>query len=162
MRLFGQVYNDAVQPEDPYEFIDLLTSTEMASLERNNMLEKLASFYHSQVRAVSKQDKRKADIDAKFDNLLNDFIEKFRNPLWGLDTGIEYKNSIIELLKRMHGPGYKKSNASWRNYKKLEKSFIDSFVESEKKYARDLLDMARVSYQLRDDDNIYLGKIEPI
>ena len=25
VRLFGQVYNDAVQPKDPYEFIDLLT-----------------------------------------------------------------------------------------------------------------------------------------
>ncbi|MBW2432266.1 MAG: PEP/pyruvate-binding domain-containing protein, partial [Deltaproteobacteria bacterium] len=42
IRLFGQVYNDAIQPEDPYEFIDLLTRTEMASLQRNQMLADLA------------------------------------------------------------------------------------------------------------------------
>jgi len=43
VRLFGQVYNDVMQPEDSYEFVDLLTQTEMASLERNRMLEELAN-----------------------------------------------------------------------------------------------------------------------
>ncbi len=42
VRLFGQVYNDVLHPDDPYEFIDLLTHTEMVSLERNKMLEELA------------------------------------------------------------------------------------------------------------------------
>jgi pyruvate,water dikinase len=42
VRMFGQVYNDAVQPDDPYEFIDLLTNTDMASIARNNMLMDLA------------------------------------------------------------------------------------------------------------------------
>ena len=40
--LFGQFYNDAMQPDDPYEFIDLLTNTDMASIERNNMLLEMA------------------------------------------------------------------------------------------------------------------------
>jgi pyruvate,water dikinase len=42
-RLFGQVYNDAVRPSDPYEFMDLLRATDMKSLERNRMLDEMAS-----------------------------------------------------------------------------------------------------------------------
>ena len=43
VRFFGQVYNDALKPEDPYEFMDLLTKTEMASLRRNRMMADLAN-----------------------------------------------------------------------------------------------------------------------
>jgi pyruvate,water dikinase len=160
VRLFGEIYNKQIMPDDPYEFTQLLVATGMKSLERNNLLEKLADYYNSNITAARKQGKTDTVIEAEFDDLLNSFIEKFRNPLWGLDSGSKYKASIIELLKKMGGPCCKKQNTSLQNYKKLEKSFIDSFVLSEKKYARDLLDIARVSYQLRDDDNIYLGRIE--
>jgi pyruvate,water dikinase len=47
VRLFGQVYNDALKPDDPYAFVDLLTETPMESLARNRRLEALAA----QVRA---------------------------------------------------------------------------------------------------------------
>ncbi|RPJ76687.1 MAG: hypothetical protein EHM15_01570, partial [Desulfobacteraceae bacterium] len=43
IRLFGQIYNDALRPADPYEFVDLLTRTDMASLARNRMLAELAA-----------------------------------------------------------------------------------------------------------------------
>jgi rifampicin phosphotransferase len=43
IRLFGQVYNDTVKPHNPYEFIDLLAQTSMASTERNRHMEHLAS-----------------------------------------------------------------------------------------------------------------------
>ena len=42
IRLFGQVHNDRLKPDDPYEFVSLLTQTDMASLERNRLLEALA------------------------------------------------------------------------------------------------------------------------
>ena len=42
IRLFGQVYNDALKPEDPYAFLDLLVNTDMAGLERNRLLADLA------------------------------------------------------------------------------------------------------------------------
>jgi len=41
-RLFGKVYNETVNPEDPYEFADLLSGTEMLSLERNRKLEEIS------------------------------------------------------------------------------------------------------------------------
>ena len=43
VRLFGQYYNDVVRPQDPYEFVRLLGSTAMESLERNRLLENMAA-----------------------------------------------------------------------------------------------------------------------
>jgi len=92
--------------------------------------------------------------------MLNDFLEKFGNPIWGLDSSKKFKNSIIKLLGQMAKSRRKKPITSSKSYKKLEDRFINSFLPKEKDYALELLDLARVSYKLRDDDNIYLGKIE--
>ena len=42
----------------------------------------------------------------------------------------------------------------------LERKYFNVFPADQQDYAGEILDLARVSYQLRDDDNIYLGKIE--
>jgi pyruvate,water dikinase len=42
----------------------------------------------------------------------------------------------------------------------LKEKFLSRFRGEKKKEAEELLDLARTSYQLRDDDNIYLGRIE--
>jgi pyruvate,water dikinase len=47
-----------------------------------------------------------------------------------------------------------------KNTDHLQAQFIESFSEAEQPFARDLLGLAKKSYQLRDDDNIYLGRIE--
>jgi pyruvate,water dikinase len=160
VRFFGEVYNRQLQPEDPYEFTQLLLSTDMKSLERNRMLEKLAKMLVSKKIIAKNQKKSLKDIDLKFEKMLNEFLKKFGNPIWGLDSSEEYKNSIIKLLRQIAKSGRKKPIASSSNYKKLEYRFIDSFSPKQKDYALELLDLAKVSYQLRDDDNIYLGKIE--
>jgi len=41
MRLFGQLYNDLMKPDDPYEFMELLGAAQLESLQRNKMLEDL-------------------------------------------------------------------------------------------------------------------------
>ena len=160
VRFFGEIYNKQLKPEDPYEFTQLLVSTDMKSLERNRMLEELAKMLVSKKIIAKNQNKSLKDIEAKFDKKLNEFLKIFGNPMWGLDSGKEYKDSIIKLLRQMAKSEHKKPITSPKNYKKLEDRFINSFLPKEKDYALELLDLARVSYQLRDDDNIYLGKIE--
>ena len=160
VRFFGEIYNKQLKPEDPYEFTQLLVSTDMKSLERNRMLEELAKMLVSKKVIAKNQNKSLKDIDVKFDKMLEEFLKKFGNPIWGLNSGKEYKNSIIKLLRQIAKSEHKKPIASPKNYKKLEDRFINSFLPKEKDYALELLDLARVSYQLRDDDNIYLGKIE--
>jgi len=41
----------------------------------------------------------------------------------------------------------------------LEEYYLSFFPDDRQPFARELLDLARASYRLRDDDNIYLGRI---
>ena len=38
MRLFGQVYNDTLRPQDPFSFVELLRPLRLESLDRNRLL----------------------------------------------------------------------------------------------------------------------------
>jgi len=42
----------------------------------------------------------------------------------------------------------------------IQNRFLSRFTGEESGYAQELLDLGRFSYRLRDEDNIYLGKIE--
>ena len=165
VRLFGQVYNDAVQPDDPYEFIDLLTNTDMASIARNNMLMELAGIIRSDQRLAEKlRQGDDADLDANFRSKIDEFIEKFgdlscsvtggKNCVLG--TGPLYR-LLLEMAEHPTPTGdVRKKDTTTR----LQKTYLDSFDGDQKGQAEELLALARSSYQLRDDDNIYLGRIE--
>jgi pyruvate,water dikinase len=43
IRLFGEFYNDTLQPQDPFEFLELLRGGELRALERNRRMAALAS-----------------------------------------------------------------------------------------------------------------------
>ncbi|MBM3147923.1 MAG: hypothetical protein FJ000_08550, partial [Actinobacteria bacterium] len=43
---------------------------------------------------------------------------------------------------------------------KSEERFLARVDESEREHAREVLDLARASRRLRDDDNVYVGRIE--
>jgi len=165
VRLFGQVYNDAVRPDDPYEFMDLLTHTQMASIERNKMLMDLAAIIRRDGQLAEKlKQGNPTGLDATFTALINEFIEKFGDlscAVTGgkdcvLGTGPLYR-LLLEMSK--YPPqtgGSKKENQMKQSIQK----YLDHFEEEQKTWAMEVLDLARNSYQLRDDDNIYLGRIE--
>jgi phosphoenolpyruvate synthase/pyruvate phosphate dikinase len=165
VRLFGQVYNDAVQPKDPYEFIDLLTNTDMASLARNNMLFELAAAIRQdkQLRQKLKQG-NDTDIDPDFMATVEAFIEKFGDLSCAVTGGKECVLGTAPLFRLLlelaeHPPpsgGRRKRDLVDR----LQENFLNRFEDKKKARARELLDLARSSYRLRDDDNIYLGRIE--
>ena len=165
VRLFGQVYNDAIKPDDSYEFIDLLTNTAMASLERNNMLMELAAeVRENQQLAEHLRKGDQAGLDPDFLNRIDVFIEKFGDLSCAVTGGKQCvlgTGPLFKLLLEMaeHPPetgGTRKTEKANR----LQERFLDAFEGDEQQQARELLELARVSYQLRDDDNIYLGRIE--
>ena len=49
-RLFGQVYNNRMHPQDPFEFISLLTSENMMSVKRNELLRRTADRMRPRLR----------------------------------------------------------------------------------------------------------------
>ncbi len=159
-RLFGELYNRQLQPEDPYEFTQALLGTGMKSMERNRMLEKLAHLYPLLHAGNKTNDENAAGQAKEFERQLDAFLEKYENPAWGLGSSAKEKESLRTLLKEMRLSGCKQPNARRQNNRRLQKQFIDSFPEAERSFAEELIDLARASYRLRDDDNIYLGKIE--
>jgi len=163
--LFGQVYNDALNPDDPYEFIDLLTNTGMASIQRNNMLMDLAGIIRSDQQLAEKlKQGDDSDLDAGFLSLVHEFIEKFGDLSCAVTGG---KNCVLGtgplyrlLLEMANHPAQTGGRDKKDRINRLHRNYLNSFEDDQKEWAEELLELARSSYQLRDDDNIYLGRIE--
>jgi pyruvate,water dikinase len=96
--------------------------------------------------------------------MIDEFIEKFGDLSCAVTGG---KNCVLGtgplyrlLLEMAEHPvqtgGQRKSD----RIDQLQQKYINSFEDDQQNWAQELLDLARSSYQLRDDDNIYLGRIE--
>jgi pyruvate,water dikinase len=66
-------------------------------------------------------------------------------------------NMILELARRKLPTDRQRGKTPAAD---LERRFMAAFAPADESYARQLLDLARSSYRLRDDDNIHLGRIE--
>jgi pyruvate,water dikinase len=165
IRLFGQYYNDAMQPDDPYEFMSLLTQTKMVSLERNQLMEKLASMVREDRQLFERLKAGKPlDLDSEFGENVKQFIEKYGDLSCAVTGGTECATDTRPLFKLLLEMAVNPSSLASRKKPKdalvFQKRFLERFQGSKRKEAEELLDLARSSYRLRDDDNIYLGKIE--
>jgi len=163
MRLFGQVYNDTVRPTDPYEFMDLLGTTKLASLERNRKLEEMASMMRSNPPLADTLRKGVWDSDTPFVRALDTFTETFGDLSCSLKGGaacVRGKETMVKLLLEMvdHPPA--KEKVQPKEGETLTGKFLSHFEEDQREFANELLDLGRASYRMRDDDNIYLGRIE--
>ncbi len=159
-RLFGQVYNDTVCPADPYEFMDLLGATRMLSLERNRMLEELAARIRrdTQMRQALESGAF-SRVDPAFTEALEALHARFGDPSWKGSGGSASRGILGVLLEMAARPAAKGPRRS-KDLEKIQQDFLSHFEGSERRRAAGLLDLARASYRLRDDDNIHLGRIE--
>ena len=165
IRLFGQYYNDAVRPDDPYEFIDLLSDTQMVSLKRNQMLEELAAIIRNDtILSERLRGSGRFDETSLFSRKVERFIREYGDLSCAVTGGtqcLQEKELLINILLEMatHPPPPAVHRRS-QHTGKLKEAFLRRFGEGQRAQAADVLDLARASYQLRDDDNIYLGRIE--
>lgn len=165
VRLFGQVYNDTMQPDDPYEFVELLARTKMLSIERNRMLTELADTVRSRSDVAELlKNGQYASLPQTFLASWNAFIEKFGDLSCGVSGATQCDQEMTALasivLEMAAHPATELPAAKKRPVEDLHRVFIESFPDAERQQAANLLDLARASYQLRDDDNIHLGRIE--
>jgi rifampicin phosphotransferase len=79
-------------------------------------------------------------------------------PVTGSRECSQGADALIRLVIEMasHPPAI----AEHKNINALQNQFLASFEGKQKEDALELLELARSSYRLRDDDNIYLGRIE--
>jgi pyruvate,water dikinase len=159
-RLFGQVYNDAMRPADPYEFMDLLKATNMASLERNRMLEDMASMIREHPQLAEALRNGKTNADEKFDKALDTFVNTFGDLFSGLAESKGQHIAIARLLLEMAGQPPAQRPFRPKDIDSLMRNFLSRFEGEQRAEAAELLELARTSYQLRDDDNIHLGRIK--
>lgn len=160
-RLFGQVYNDAIRPEDPYEFMDLLVSTEMVSLDRNQRLEEMAEWVRENPQLKGNlKNAELTDISEVFSKKLDAFINKFGDLACGTSQCLQGREPVIQIILEMAARPAKQKKKRIKDTESLKENFLARFKGEKKKEAEELLDLARTSYKLRDDDNIYLGRIE--
>jgi phosphohistidine swiveling domain-containing protein len=159
-RLFGQIYNDAVHPSDPHEFMGLLAATEMESLKRNRLLEELAR----EVREASEL--RKLLETADFVNVAPSFLKQLDYFVTNYGRLIcpdpslnRCRVHLCGILRRM-ATAARTRVRSQSGINALTEAFLSKFNGKKREEAAEMLDLARASYRLRDDDNIYLGRIE--
>jgi len=161
IRLFGQVYNDAVSPSDPYEFMDLLGATEMVSLERNRRLENMAAMIREDSNlSHSLSNLSYPQPDHPFSVALEEFIDKFGDLSCSEELCTQGGDAIVRLLLEMASRAAAKERFRPGDIEALVHGFLSRFEGEKRGNMEELLDLGRASYRLRDDDNIYFGMIQ--
>jgi pyruvate,water dikinase len=157
VRLFGQTYNDRLTPSDPYEFVDLLVASGMKSTERNAMLAQLA---HKVKENPSLLHEHAEGRGEGFMRELDEFIERFSGHSCTLTQCTDQRSSLIKLLQEFSEPSEVPKVRAPKDTEQLGQRYLQAFAPDEQPYAQELLELAKKSYRLRDDDNIYLGRLE--
>ncbi|GAX62568.1 phosphoenolpyruvate synthase/pyruvate phosphate dikinase [Candidatus Scalindua japonica] len=159
IRLFGVFYNDTVSPSDPYEFMELLGATEMESTERNQMLEQMALYIRTNSGLA---DKLKNNIydDEQLMKEVHQFIEKYGDISFGTSYCLSNPKSVISLVMELALQSAPKKRLKTGNVEALKNNYLSHFQDEQRTYAVEILDLARASYQMRDNDNVYLSRIK--
>jgi pyruvate,water dikinase len=162
IRLFGQVYNEAVRPRDPFEFVDLLKGADLLSLQRNRMITEMAGMVRQDARLTESLASGTPVSDGPFLATLDQFMDRFGVTAWGAGV-VQDRDRVIRMilsLARLPETGIHDAVAESRRPEDLESAFLEQFTGENRAWAEEMLAVGRESYRLRDDDNIYLGRIE--
>ncbi len=165
MRLFGQVYNDLLTPENPYAFMDLLKGADLESLRRNRMLAQLADMIRDDpALADALETGQMPPADSDFAKTFHGFAQSYEILFSLAGDGQAGRQALFRLLLNMSrqaaASNTAKGSANRKSPKELEAAYMEKFPADRRALAAELLDIGRASYQLRDDDNIHLGRIE--
>ena len=120
----------------------------MLSIDRNAKLLELAGQI-SRCRELTE--------DSEFISALEGFIRQYGGNLCAVKNA---RRAMLNLLSEIaQKPGLHKITPAG-NPEKLKNKYLGAFPEQQRQWACDLLELARASWKLRNDDNIYLGRIE--
>lgn len=174
IRNLGIYYNDLIKPDNPYEFIELLKGEKLLANSRNQNFIKLSNILKesqlkNEIFEILKSDLKGKELIERLKKIVPDevgFIDEF---LLFLDKQLDvtYQNQSIqdhpEILLRNIWELSKKQKTS------VEAPIITSDHYQEKflktagtrvKEAEEVLRIGHLSWKLRDDDNILLGRVE--
>jgi pyruvate,water dikinase len=179
VRQLGIYYNDAVRPADPYEFVDLLGGQQMLASQRNDALRALGRQVQSnnELRAAI-SDLAPQDGQLDIDELMmvpggEAFVQGFRR-LAAEDMDVAYGGerlsslshhllrTVLELAESpvAKQPPTPTAGPEPTSIQALEQRFFDAAGPERSDEAREILEIGRLSWRLRDDDNVLIGRLE--
>lgn len=161
IRLFGQFYNDLMRPEDPYEFIELLTASPLLSVRRNQGLLELARRVRNDAELRRRLEAGQRG-DAGFEDALEEFDRDFGDAAFASQKCFGERGRLIRLLLSMAAAPAIAEPSSAADVDSRSTAFLSSVGEDRQHLAERLLDLGRASYRLRDDDNIHLSRLETL
>jgi hypothetical protein len=179
VRQLGIYYNDAVQPEDPYEFVGLLRGQQMVASRRNQALQALAR----QVRVdQALREALSRAVDQEWQDVLHEvqalpggepFIRTFENwqsefmdVAYGGQRLSDRPDLLLQTILEMAKPPQSAESrveevaAATSTVQALEERFLESVGPERHEEAMEVLAIGRLSWRLRDDDNVLVGRLE--
>ena len=160
-RLFGQIYNDVIEPDDPFEFVLLLTGQDMISTNRNNLFFECASIVKNDAEALNNL--RTGALDKIESPQFRQKVDAIRST-FALDSlNTSGNNNADTLLASVILEYCELEGATPKNHSKLRDDLEQQFIARGSEILpfdpQSLLELGQASYRLRDDDNIYLDRI---
>jgi pyruvate,water dikinase len=158
IRLFGEVYNDRLRPADPFAFLHLLSGDSgLLAVQRNRALAALADMLRDDPGQLAslRRGKDPAPTSAMA-TALADFSNRFGELSWAVGSDRPGVGGMLALLLEMttHPVAGKPPRRPAD-----EATFLAAFGPAEQGYARELLEIGRASYRLRDNDNLAIGQL---
>jgi phosphoenolpyruvate synthase/pyruvate phosphate dikinase len=159
IRLFGMIYNDAVKPEDPYEFLQLLGAAGMLSVRRNRLLMDMAA--RARERPDLLEEVRTGQVtDRELQPIWQAFLRQFGDLACGNSICTLEPEALANLIREMGAKPIQAERFTAQDVESLQEQFLCRFTGPKRADMAEYLDLARASYRLRDDDNLHLGKIK--
>ena len=155
-RLFGRVYNDLIKPRDPHEFVELLRTGRTLSMQRDVILAEMAAMVRRGRPSLLAVRKGGPTGASRFDALRKRLFSQF-----GMISGdLEDHRKLAAFLAKMPFAPRKGNKGGRAAAAGLEKRFLSRFPKKDRRRGLELLNLARSSYAMRDDDNVHLAGIE--
>jgi len=183
VRQLGTYYNDAVKPEDPYEFVQILRSQPMIASERNEALSELAASVRNNARLLAlfqqvassgsaADEPGWADVEEMVGDVDGgpELLDKVRS-LSGqyldiafqgeqLDTRPDLVLHTVVEMAVAGSPRPKEDSASETIHREHEERLFAAVGSERRQEAESVMEIARLSWKLRDDDNVLMGRVE--
>lgn len=159
VRLFGLVYNDTVKPKEPFEFLNLLGAAGMLSVRRNQLLLAMAARLQQQPELVAEL-RSGLVADPELRPLWEAFLREFGDLFCGAVLCAQAPAALADLLQELATRPPAPAAAPAPDPAVLQEQFLARFSGPQRDAMAAYLDLARASYRLRDDDNLFLGRIQ--
>jgi pyruvate,water dikinase len=182
VRRLATYYNDAVQAEDPYEFVGLLRDQPLVATQRNAAIGQLAgklaanaTLRSALVRLLAEfagdfdwpafRDAlmRNADSAEDFVRGFDDLNERFFDIAYDhgrlCDQPEPMLRNLIE-LSQTRSRSCSDESVTGDTAAALEHRLLDTVGPERREEALEVIETARVSWRLRDDDNLLVARLE--